>query len=53
LHGAGSNEVVEDVCAHLEELGVIRPVITRKVGRKAKDYDVNPLLLIAAKKYLR
>lgn len=53
LHGAGSADVVDDVCAHLEEINVIRPVFTRKVGRKAKDYDVNPHLLAAAKKYLR
>lgn len=53
LHGSGAGEMVEEVCDHLESLGVIRLRITRKVGRKAKDYDVNPHLFAEAKKYLR
>ncbi len=53
LHGPGAGEMVEEVCDYLEALGVIRLRLTRKVGRKAKDYDVNPHLLAAAKKYLR
>jgi hypothetical protein len=53
LHGKGAGETVEEVCEYLAARHIIRRRENFKVGRKPRDYDVNPLLTSMANRILR